>query len=71
MSQKKKVLLNFLWFLVGMAAIAAIPLLLIEKCSEARKPKIRENQSQKQGSVDHSGDKQTICGNLIITCRTV
>jgi hypothetical protein len=67
MSNKKKILLNCLWFLVGMAAIAAIPLLLIEKCSEAGKPETRENQSQKQGSVDHSGEKKVICGNRIIT----
>ena len=60
-------MLNFLWFLVGMAAIAAIPLLLIEQCSEAGKPEIRENQGQKHGSVDHSNEKQVICGNLIIT----
>lgn len=67
--KKKKTLLNFLWFLVGMAAIAAIPLLLLEQCSEARKPDIRENQDQKQGSVDHSRGKHVICGNLIIACR--
>jgi len=71
MSNKKKILLNFLWFLVGMVAIAAIPLLLLEQCSEARKPEIMENQGQKQGSVDHSGEKQIICGNLIMTCRAV
>jgi hypothetical protein len=68
---KKKILLNFLWFLVGMAAIAAIPLLLIVQCSEAGKPETRENQGQKQGSVDHSGEKQVICGYLIIACRAV
>jgi hypothetical protein len=68
---KKKILLNFLWFLIGMAVIAAIPLLLISQCSEARKPEIRENQGQKQGSVDHSSEKQVICGNLRITCHTV
>jgi|GEM_PF-1418972 len=71
MINKKKILLNFLWFLIGMAAIAAIPLLLIEQCSEARKPEISENRGQKQGSVDHSSEKQVICGNLIITCRAV
>jgi hypothetical protein len=71
MSNKKKILLSFLWFLVGMAAIAAIPLLLIEQCSEARKPEIRENQGQKQGLVDHSRGKQVICGNPIIACRAV
>ena len=38
MSNKNNMLLNSLWFLVGMAAIAAIPLLLLEQCSEARKP---------------------------------
>lgn len=69
--KKKKILLNFLWFLVGTAAIAAIPLLLIEQCSEARKQEIRESQGQKQSSVDHSGEKQVICGNLIIPCRAV
>ncbi len=69
MTKKKKILLNVLWFLVGMAAIAAIPLLLLEQCSEARKPEIKENQGQKQGSVDHSRAKHVICGNLIITCR--
>ncbi|MGD1151370.1 MAG: hypothetical protein ABR911_00640 [Syntrophales bacterium] len=69
--KKKKILLNFLWFLVGMTASAAIPLLLLEQCSEGRKPEIRENQGQKQGSVDHSNEKQVICGNLIITCRAV
>jgi hypothetical protein len=69
--KKKKILLNFLWFLVGMTAIVAIPLLLIEQCSEARKPEISENQGQKQGSVDHSSEKQVICGNLIIACRAV
>jgi hypothetical protein len=69
--KKKKILLNFLWFLVGMAAAAAIPLLLIEQCSEAGKPEIRENQGQKQGSVDHSNGKQVICVNLIIACRAV
>jgi hypothetical protein len=52
-----------------MAAIAAIPLLLLEQCSEARKPEIKEKQGQKQGSVDHSRGKHVICGNLIITCR--
>jgi len=57
--------------MAGMAAIAAMPLLLIEQCSEARKPEIRENQGQKQGSVDHSSEKQVICGNLIFTCRAV
>ncbi len=69
MTKKKKILLNVLWFLVGMAAIAAIPLLLLEQCSEARKPEIKENQGQKQGSVDHPRGKHVICGNLIITCR--
>jgi hypothetical protein len=69
MTKKKKILLNVLWFLVGMAAIAAIPLLLLEQCSEARKPEIKEKQGQKQGSVDHSRGKHVICGNLIITCR--
>jgi hypothetical protein len=68
---KKKLLLNFLWFLLGMTAIVAIPLLLIEQCSEARKPEIRESQGQKQGSVDHSLGKHVICGNLIIDCRAV
>jgi hypothetical protein len=68
MSNKKKVLLNFLWFLVGMAAIVAVPLLLIEQCSEAGKPEIR---GQKQGSVEHSNEKQALCENLIITCRAV
>jgi len=71
MIKKKKILLNFLWFLLGMSAIVAIPLLLIEQCSEARKPEIRENQGQKQGSVDHSNKKLVICGNLKITCRAV
>jgi hypothetical protein len=71
MIKKKKILLNFLWFLLGMSAIVAIPLLLIEQCSEAEKPETRENQSQKQGSVDHSSEKQVICGNLIITCLAV
>jgi len=52
MINKKKILLNILWFLVGMA-VAAVPLLLIEQCSEAGKPETRE--------------KQVICGNLIIT----
>ncbi|MGA2331960.1 MAG: hypothetical protein ABSG75_09385 [Syntrophales bacterium] len=70
MINKKKILLNILWFLVGMA-VAAVPLLLFEKCSEAEKPEIRENQGQKQGSVDHSIEKQVICGKLIITCRAV
>jgi len=70
MINKKKILLNILWFLVGMA-VAAVPLLLIEQCSEAGKPETRENQGQKQGSVDHSSEKQVICGNLIITCRAV
>jgi hypothetical protein len=65
----KKTLLNFLWFLVGMAAIVAIPLLLLEQCSEAKKPEIRENQEQKQVSVDHSRGKQIICGKQIIACR--
>ena len=69
MSNKKKGLLKFLWFLVGMAAIAAIPLLLLEQCSEARKKEIRENEGQKQGSVDHFRGKHVICGNLIIICR--
>ena len=71
MSNKKKILLNFLWFLVGMAAIAAIPLLLIEKCSEAKKPEIRGNQGQRQGSIDHSNETQVICRNLTMTCRAV
>ena len=66
MINKKKILLNILWFLVGIA-IAAVPLLLFEKCSEAGKPETRENQSQKQGSVDHSSENKVICGNLIIT----
>jgi len=70
MNNKKKILLNFLWFLVGMVAIAAIPLLLLEQCSEARKPEIRENQGQKQGSVDHTPGKRVICGNITIACRT-
>jgi flagellar basal body-associated protein FliL len=70
MINKKKILLNILWFLVGMA-VAAVPLLFFEKCSEARKPETRENQSQKQGAVDHSIGKQAVCGKLIITCRTV
>jgi hypothetical protein len=54
-----------------MSAIVAIPLLLIEQCSEAKKPEIRETQGQKQGSVDHSNKKLVICGNLKITCRAV
>ena len=40
MIKKKKILLNFLWFLLGMSAIVAIPLLLIEQYSEAREPGI-------------------------------
>jgi hypothetical protein len=71
MSNKKKILLNVLWFLVGMVAIAAIPLLVLEQCSQARKPETRENQEQKQGVVDHSLGKQVVCGNLIIACRAV
>jgi hypothetical protein len=63
----KKILLNFLWFLVGIVAIAAVPLLLLEQCSEVKKPKIREDHGQKHGSIDHSGKKQAICGNLIIS----
>ena len=69
MSNKKKIVLNFLWFLVGMVAIAAIPLLLLEQCSEARKPEIRENQGQKQSSVDHYRGKHAVCGNITIACR--
>ena len=69
--KKKKILLNVLWFLVGMVAIAAIPLLLIDQCSEARKPEIRQKQGQKQGAIDHSLEKQVVCGNLIITRHAV
>jgi hypothetical protein len=54
MSQKKKLLLNFLWFLIGMSAIVAIPLLVIERCSEAGKPEIRDNHGQQRGSIDNS-----------------
>jgi hypothetical protein len=71
MTNKKKILLNFLWFLVGMVAIAAIPLLLLEQCSQAKKTEIRENQSQKQGLVDHSRGKHVICGNLMINHQAV
>lgn len=67
MSNKKTLLLNVLWFLVGMVAIAAIPLLVLEQCSQTRKPETRDNQEQKQGSIDHSIEKQVVCGNLIIT----
>jgi hypothetical protein len=70
MINKKKILLSILWFLVGMA-VAVFPVLLFEKCSEARKPETRENQGQIQGSVDHSIEQQAVCGKLIITCRTV
>lgn len=61
--KEKKQLLNFLWFLVGMTAIAAIPLLLIEQCSDAGK------QEPIRYSADHSRGRHVICGNLIITCR--
>jgi len=71
MSNKRKILLNFLWFLVGMVAIAAIPLMVLEQCSKARKPEIRETQGQKQGSVDHSRGKRVVCGNITIACRAV
>ena len=71
MSNKKKILLNVLWFLVGMVAIAAIPLLVLEQCSQARKPETRENEGQKQGAIDHSVGKQVVCGNLIITRHAV
>ena len=70
MSNKKKILLNVLWFLVGMVAIAAIPLLVLEQCSQARKQETRENQEQKQGAIDHSIERQVVCGNLIITRHT-
>jgi len=43
MRNKNKLLLNSLWLLVGMAAIASIPMLLLEQCLEARKPGTREN----------------------------
>ena len=69
MTEKKKLLMNFLWFLIGMSAIVAIPLLIIEHCSQPRQAEIRENQGQKQSSVDHSNEKQVIGGNQIITCR--
>jgi hypothetical protein len=71
MSNKKKILLNVLWFLVGMVAIAAIPLLVLDQCSQARKSEIKENQGQKQGAIDHSAGKQVVCGNLIITRHAV
>jgi len=67
--KEKKQLLNFLWFLVGMTAIAAIPLLLIEQCSDAGKPGIRRKQEPIRDSADHSRGRYVICGNLIITCR--
>jgi len=67
MSNKKKILLNVLWFLVGIIAIAAIPLLVLEQCSQARKPDTGDNQGQRQGAIDHSAEKQVVRGNLIIT----
>ncbi len=45
MINKKKILLNILWFLVGIA-IAAVPLLLFEKCSEAGKPETRKSRAR-------------------------
>lgn len=65
MINKKKILMSILWFLVGMA-VAVFPVLLFEKCSEVNKPEIRETRSQKQGTVDHPGRRQAICGNPII-----
>lgn len=60
MTLKKKYLLSFLWFMVGMAAIIAIPLLLIEHCSQPRKAELRENQGQQRVSVDNpSGQSPT------------
>jgi hypothetical protein len=67
---KKKILMSILWFLVGMA-VAVFPVLLFEKCSETKKPEIRETRDQKQGSVDHSGKREAICGNPIITRHAV
>ena len=52
MTLKKKLLLNFLWFLLGMAAIVVIPLILIEQCSQPR------------ASVDKSIPKQASHGIL-------
>ncbi len=63
--KKKKLLLNFLWFLVGMTFIAVIPLLVIEQCSEAR-----ETGEQKHGSFHQYGGMKAICGNPGITCHT-
>ncbi len=71
MSNKNNLLLNSLWFLVGRAAIAAIPLLLLEQCLEARRPGTRENQARKQGAVDHPIGKQAVCGKLVIGCRAL
>jgi hypothetical protein len=63
---KKKILMSILWFLVGMA-VAVFPVLLFEKCSETKKPEIRE----KQASVDHSTGKQAVCWKPTIISRTV
>ncbi len=70
MINKKKILLNTLWFLIGMA-VAVFPVLLFEKCSEVRKPETRETPGRKQGAVDHPGNKQTICGNPMIARHAV
>ncbi len=68
--KKKKPLLNFLWFLVGMTGIAVIPLLMIERCSEPRKPATEETGEQKHGSFHQYDGMKVICGNPVITCHT-
>ena len=68
MTPNKKLLLNFLWFLLGMTAIAAVPLLLIEQCSQPRTSGLRESDLQRV-ALDDSRVRQTICAALKYTCR--
>ena len=47
MGNKKNILWKVLWFMVGMAAIIAIPILLIGQCSQPKKAESRQYQGLK------------------------
>ncbi|HUH65816.1 MAG TPA: hypothetical protein VLZ07_05230 [Syntrophales bacterium] len=59
MTLRKKLLLKLLWFLVGMTVIVALPLLIIEQCSQPWTSWLRGNNPQ----------KRIICVTLKSTCR--
>jgi len=67
MTSKKKLLLNFLWFLVGMTVIVAVPLLLIEQCSQPRTSGLKES-NLRRAALDDSRLKEIVCATIKYSC---